>query len=213
MRNTAFLPAGLIMYQAAGSVERRLRDRYLAAMTSRLGISAESDQELWKRVLNGDNDAFQQLYERYARQILAFLESRCWGRLSGEDLAHDAWRLALERKNQCDGKNVRAWLFQIAHRRLYDASKSADRKYVRNVSENFDQASASSDQRSDEQLDAMRECLDELGGDFVQVIRLRLDEKSDDEIAQAMGIEKNSVYSRASRGRDQVKDCIEKKLA
>ncbi len=199
--------------RTAGTVERSLTDRYLAPMTSSLEISAESDQELWRRVLDGDNDAFQQLYERYARQILAFLESRSWGRLSGEDLAHDVWRLALERKNQCDGKNVRAWLFQIAHRRLYDASKSADRKYVRNVGENFDQASTHLEQNSDEKFVAMRECLDELGGDFVKVIRLRLDEKSDDEIAKAMGIEKNSVYSRASRGRDQVKDCIEKKLA
>lgn len=182
-------------------------------MTSNLESLIDDDQQLWKRVLNGDSDAFSQLYRRYQPQILSFLLARCRGRVSGEDLASEVWIRVLKSQHQFDGKYFRAWVFQIARNLLSDQVDSADQRKVRNTDTVTDQIVPQSDETQTERLQAMRSCLIELGGDFVKVLLLQLDGNSSEQIAEAMEIPMNTVYSRTSRGKALIKDCVEKKLS
>ena len=54
--------------------------------------------------------------------------------------------------------------------------------------------------------------METVGGDFVEVLRRRLNGVSNQEIAEQMGISVNTVYTRADRGKKALKDCIERKL-
>lgn len=83
-----------------------------------------SDADLLRRCQAGDQRAFQVLYERYARQVYAFL----LGYLKDPHLAEDVtqetfvrvWRALPRYREQ---GQFRAWLFRIARRLAIDAER------------------------------------------------------------------------------------------
>ncbi len=84
------------------------------------------DEQVIKRVKNGDVEAFGILYEQYAEVIFRYVYSHLDGRLDAEDLTEEiflrAWR-ALPKYDE-RGLPFTAFLFRIARNSLIDHYRS-----------------------------------------------------------------------------------------
>lgn len=80
------------------------------------------DQTLLQRAMQGDVQAFGDLYERYLEEIQRYIFYRVSNRFDAEDLTEStflkAWQ-ALPRFRSPE-VNLRAWLFRIAHNTVID---------------------------------------------------------------------------------------------
>lgn len=162
-----------------------------------------------ERFRAGDQEAFRELYRLYAPGLLAFLASRCRSRSDAADVAQDVWLKAWKARSRFDGRHFRGWLFQITRRWLIDVH----RKRRETISpENWDPE----DQRPSEtaeSITALQDCLKSVGGEYVAVIRAQLEGADVAQIATRLGIEESTVYTRVNRGKKQLRDCVERKLA
>jgi RNA polymerase sigma-70 factor, ECF subfamily len=90
----------------------------IAAVTS----AAPTDSELIERVGEGDRDAFEELYRRYARAVLGLALRRLGDRGRAEDAMQDAfaaiWRSAAS-FDQRRGQGA-PWLFTVARNAIVD---------------------------------------------------------------------------------------------
>jgi RNA polymerase sigma-70 factor, ECF subfamily len=90
----------------------------IAAVTS----AAPTDSELIERVGEGDRDAFEELYRRYARAVLGLALRRLGDRGRAEDAMQDAfaaiWRSAAS-FDQTRGQGA-PWLFTVARNAIVD---------------------------------------------------------------------------------------------
>jgi RNA polymerase sigma-70 factor (ECF subfamily) len=95
------------------------------------GIAQSLVQALVKAAQAGDQDAFAQLYELYARKIQSYLRYHLNGRSDlAEDLAADVFLKAMEKIHsyQFSGVPFSAWLYRIAHNHLIDYLRSLPKK-------------------------------------------------------------------------------------
>jgi RNA polymerase sigma-70 factor (ECF subfamily) len=85
-----------------------------------------TDDDLVALYRRGENDAFAQLYDRYAARLLRFLRSLGTTTEQCEDAAQAAWLKAIDKlpAYSPDGR-FKAWLFRIAHRVWLDDVQSA----------------------------------------------------------------------------------------
>lgn len=167
------------------------------------------DSDLAVRAAAGDSDAFRILYERHALLLLAFLQSRAPRGIAAADVLQDVWVKVWRKLATFDGRHFRGWLFRIAHNRLIDLYRE---KSGRPLPEGFDVVDGSLD-GEDEGLCALRECLAELDDEFVAVIKSRLTGVSVEEIAARLSITTSTVFTRVSRGKERLAECVKKKLS
>ena len=82
-----------------------------------LRLSAQTDEQLMKRASQGNERAFEELYNRHVRRLQGFFKRRLAGDADlAADFTHDAFlRLYAARERYREGKDVRAWLYTIAY--------------------------------------------------------------------------------------------------
>ena len=177
--------------------------------------SISLDQPLWQRVQKGDVRAFRELYERHQATLLAYLASRCRGTLDRNDLAQNIWLKVWSKRDSFNGEHFRGWLFEIARNHLADTYRGVSRERTVGFSENQEPVAipAGPETGESEQVVALRECLEQVGGEFISVLRARIDGVSTAEIAQRMSISEAAVYTRAHRGKQELQNCVEGKLS
>lgn len=164
--------------------------------------------ELGARFSRGEREAFAELYKRFAPRVLAFLSSRCQREIHLDDVAQEAWLLVWKARESFDGKNFQAWLFQIVRNHLTSVYR---KKRAKSLPEEFDVAEEIEEDRSDE-LNALRDCLEAVGGDFVEALKARIAGASTAEIAAKFGIQQGTVFTRIDRAKKQIGDCVRSKL-
>jgi RNA polymerase sigma-70 factor (ECF subfamily) len=81
-----------------------------------------SDQDLLARALQGDAEAFGDLYERHLDEILRYVFYRVANRFEAEDLTETVFLKAWEALPRFESSrvNLRAWLYRIAHNVVVD---------------------------------------------------------------------------------------------
>lgn len=178
----------------------------------------DSDQQLWQRVRQGDANAFRELYDRHSTDLFAFLSSRCRGRLDASDCAQAVWLKVWEaRKGNFDGRHCRGWLFEVARNHLHDRLRveMRERRVFASQSAAFEQAPdpvVRDNVEESPQAVSFAECLEQVGGDFVAVLRARLNGTSTGDIARQLQISEAAVYTRVHRGKEELRSCVEEKL-
>jgi RNA polymerase sigma-70 factor, ECF subfamily len=90
-----------------------------------LAAAAESDSALIERIAKGDRDAFDELYRRFARPVLALAIRQLGDNGRAEDAAQEAfaavWRSA--RSFQADRGSGSAWLYAVARHAIVDRAR------------------------------------------------------------------------------------------
>jgi RNA polymerase sigma-70 factor (ECF subfamily) len=87
--------------------------------------TAESDSRLIERVGRGDRDAFEQLYRRFARPVLAMAVRQLGDHGRAEDAAQETfaaiWRSA--RSYRSERGSASAWLYAVARHAIIDRAR------------------------------------------------------------------------------------------
>jgi len=79
------------------------------------------DSELVRRLREGDTRAFEVLFERYRRSVLAFLTTWLGDHAMAEDVTQETFVELARRAESLDPKrSVKAWLFRVARNRAVD---------------------------------------------------------------------------------------------
>lgn len=124
-------------------------------------------------------------------------------------LAGSAWPAAAA---QFKAGKFRRWLFTIARNEFLDTIR---RRRVRTEVGLLDGDGALLNEpfEENERLIAMRECLQQIDGDFVAaIVKVKLEGVPVEEIAREENVSEGAVYTRVHRGAKQLRECIEKKL-
>jgi RNA polymerase sigma-70 factor (ECF subfamily) len=86
--------------------------------------SGEPDSKLLNQVAKGDRKSFGAFYERYVGELYRYIYLRIGNREEAEDITETAFLKAWEAltgENQSQRiRNVRAWIYRIAHNTLVD---------------------------------------------------------------------------------------------
>ncbi len=173
------------------------------------------DQEILKRISQGDKVAMGVLFERYERPLYAFLRSRGADAQEADDAVQDAmldlWRTA----GRYSGKaSVKTWLFTIGRNKLVDRMrKNAKLSFVDDVPEITDEApDPEAILISSRDAARVKSCLGKLKPIHLSVIRLAyFDDLSYAEISEIEGIPEGTIKSRVHHAKTLLLRCLGKR--
>ena len=161
-----------------------------------------TDEQLMARAKAGNDAAFEELYDRYARRLKGFFFLQLGGDEElAADATHDVFLRAYEARNRYqEGKNVSTWLFTIA----YNICRN---HYRSNAYETQLSATLDTEPISDEQIevqldaaaldDALAQVLSELPPPLHQLFSLHYQEElTIPQVAEIIGIPEGTVKSR-----------------
>lgn len=90
-----------------------------------MATAADSDSRLIERIGHGDRDAFDQLYRRFARPVLAMAVRQLGDNGRAEDAAQETfaavWRSA--RSYRSERGSASAWLYAVARHAIIDRAR------------------------------------------------------------------------------------------
>src|SRR4051794_22804236 len=179
------------------------------------GSPADSDQRLVAAIRQGDDRAFEVLYQRYHRRIHAYVLGMVKDHGRAEDVTQEVFVSALRRMRETEQTLAfKPWLYQIAKNSCIDAFRRSKR--TEEVSYDADDALAPSDQSrlvgagpSPDAAVAAKQDLESLCGAFGglsethhEILVLReLEGLSYQEIGRRMGMSRPAVESTLFRAR------------
>lgn len=171
-----------------------------------------SDGELVAAFQNGDQRAFDALYERYRTRIVVFYRQRTRTPDAAEDYAHDVFVSALAHLDSFDrSRPMWPWLKTIARNRLIDHYRASNHwvdvpdDALPDVDRDFDEHTAS---MAEQQV--LTQAIDRLPPRERAALTLKYrDELDTGELQESFGIGRSAVYKLLQRARDQLRDAYE----
>jgi RNA polymerase sigma-70 factor (ECF subfamily) len=185
----------------------------------------DEDLELVASCIQGDVDSFEILVNRHQKRMLNVAFRMLGNYEEACDIVQDAFVAAYKGlKDFKRRSSFSTWLHTIvinhARNRLKHLKTKAKREFSMNTpvmteDGNIDIERASDEPSALERLekknvrDKVQGCIDQLEGEFREVIILRdIQEFSYDEISEMLQITGGTVKSRLSRARDAVRNCL-----
>jgi RNA polymerase sigma factor (sigma-70 family) len=159
--------------------------------------------------------AFESLYGRHARLLIAFLASRV-ARSEIEDVHQVVWLKVWQAlPGGFQGGNFRAWLHQIARNYLIDRQR---KRTDEELADGFDQADAKSIQPLKslllrERSEALQRCLETLEPAMAQIIAARLAGEDYEEICARTKMTPAQAHKLFHRAKQELLACAEGALA
>ncbi|MGL5810539.1 MAG: sigma-70 family RNA polymerase sigma factor [Nocardioides sp.] len=169
-----------------------------------------SDAALVEGVLNGDRDAFAQVYERYADRLFDFAHGMLRDREDAADAVADSFVTMADRLHQLrDHSRLRPWLYAVTRRECLRRLKARGRIAFSDDErmESFPDAAASPEQQVEtaELRELVWDAAAGLGERDRVVLDLHLRHGLEgQELAEAMGISAGNAYVSLNRLRGQV---------
>jgi RNA polymerase sigma factor (sigma-70 family) len=172
-------------------------------------IDALSDSELMKRLQMGDTQALGILYERYRGVVNAVVHRQAsgLGEADSEDVCHEVFLTLMDIADRYrPGETLRGWLCGIAVRK---ARRMREGRWLRQglLGRFFPskQSQSVSPGLGDERVDFER-ILAQLSAPLREVVVLSLVEQlSAEEVASALNISVNTVWTRLHRARERIR--------
>ena len=168
------------------------------------------------RVQSGDANAYAEVVELLGPSLVAFLAQRCPPQLDPEEIAHEALVEAYQRIHAYRlGTSFLAWLCTIARHRLTDACRQLrrrERKLQHLVEASLaDDTPVASDM--DEQIRALRRCLELLDGELRQAIDSVYCQRNDlSDTARHARRSVSQISRRLTKARELLRSCIQRHL-
>jgi RNA polymerase sigma-70 factor, ECF subfamily len=159
----------------------------------------DSDEELYRRVRQGDMVAFDLLYQRYEVQLFGFLLRTLRRREDAEDVFHDAFLNALKSPEvRLEQGSFRSWLFRIAKNLCHNRRRSAERgaRAVDALPDLAESPSAEGELVRRELLEALDGAVARLPPALSELYHLRSSGLSYEEMAEVLSIPLGTLKSR-----------------
>lgn len=159
---------------------------------------------------------------RYQDRLRIYIANRAVNiSSSSDDIIQETLLKMHQACGKFDGRNFPGYLFRIAHNEIinhFNAKKKSFQELPAPDASYRDEltglALIAKRESNQELLDALHDCLKEVGEDFTRVFLMKIrDGLSAAEIAKQQGVAEGTVYSRTSRAKENLKDCIEGKLS
>ena len=179
-------------------------------------VSGSSDRSLWDRIVDGDADAFAQLYDRHARAIYNFLYRRTASWSDAEDLTSAVFLQAWRRRSEVvlDRESALPWLLRTADytvrndwrsKMRYRRALAAAERLPTEIDDHADDVVGRID--DDERIRAARASLKHLRRHEREIVELcvwaGLDQAA---AAVALDVPIGTVKSRLSRARKRLRE-------
>ncbi len=159
--------------------------------------------------------AYDQLYQRHTGRLLAFLSSRV-EKHDLDDVHQEVWfRVWKALPSRFDGKDFRAWLFEIARNLILDRQRRRKPERLGEDAPIADLRMLPSEEYllEKERRDILARCLDRLPPEVASVFRARLSGRDYDEICQAGAMTANRAQKLQHQAKKLLKSCVEAALA
>jgi RNA polymerase sigma-70 factor, ECF subfamily len=157
------------------------------------------------------------LIERYQTGIWRYLRALGCDPAEADDLTQETFLAVLQHTFVDHGPAaVAAYLRRVAHNLLVSARRRAGKVMAVEDIEQFDRAwnEWAGRDEGEAQLDALRECLQQLTDRARMALDMRFrDRSSRSEIAAALGITEHGAKNLMQRAKQQLRVCIERKTA
>jgi len=172
---------------------------------AKLEHNIESDEVLMQAITKGDKRAFDELYRRYAKLLLAYFTRMLWkDREKAEDFVHDLFAKIIQKPEQFDpSRSFKTWAYSVANNMCKNEYKKQEvRKNTTSGIEHHEYVGDSSVNVFEEVQEAQfKEVFDlrmeELDEKHSEAFRLRhIDGLSVKEIANVLGLNEGTVKSR-----------------
>ncbi|MBQ8299990.1 MAG: sigma-70 family RNA polymerase sigma factor [Clostridia bacterium] len=182
-----------------------------------------SDEELVKKVKNGDVDAFEQIITKYEKKIFGLIYNMLRNENEVEDVAQEVFIKVYKNLDKFHGdSSLYTWIYKIATNLCLDQIKK--RKEVIYIDEKLqlDDGEVDFQLPSDEKLQdeiyeqkelkqKLEKCIDKLPERQKTMIVLRdIKGLSYDEIAEILDLKLGTVKSQINRARLKLKELLEK---
>jgi RNA polymerase sigma-70 factor (ECF subfamily) len=160
------------------------------------------------------------LLMKHRTDLFAYLLAAVRNAHDAEDLLQDVSLAASTSWAQYrPGTPFLAWAREIARRRVLDYGKKKSRRHALlepDVLEALDAAAAAveAEQPLEPRRDALRLCLQKVGGDARKIVELRYAEQADvSSIAREVGRSVQASYAILKRTKQLLRECIERRLS
>ena len=169
-----------------------------------------SDEEVARRVVEGDAESFEILIRRHNQRVYRVARSILLDDALAEDLAQEAWVRVYERLRQFAGEaRFSTWLTKIVVHEAWARSRRSDRfrpitDEMAETLEDFMTAEPDPEARTlgGEMREYLESAMDALPERYRLVLVLRdVEELSTSETAEALGVNENVVKTRLHRAR------------
>ncbi len=172
----------------------------------------ETDERLLERAANGDNEAFQVLYERYRDPIFRFAYRMLGSAEAAEDVAHDCFLSLIKEPRRFDPEkaSLRTYLYAAARNQAAKRYQAFGRESAIDELRN--------EPRISDRYQPIRQVLDDELTTEVQnaianlpplqreaLVLFEYEDLSLAEIAAVVGVDSNTVKARLFRARDKLR--------
>ena len=177
------------------------------------------DDALVRSVQRGDAGAFESLVDRHLQHVRAFIALKAPVPQLVDEVAHEAFVFAFQNIGEFKaGTSFRAWLRAIAWNLLrqevqrYSRSQAHRARYAEQKL--WEMAQQRVLRESPREAEYLEECLEEIAGTARELLTLKYrEERSTEEIARQFQRSLEWVRVTLFRVRQQLKECIERKLS
>jgi len=170
----------------------------------------QSDEQLMGEFQNGSEKAFDELFERYKKLVYGFFRRRMSNAARAEELAQETFIAILRGAERYEPRaRFRTYVFAIAMKQLW--SERREEMRVGRVDAEAEEASSQSDPAT---VLWIRGALEQLDADRREVLMLReYEQLTYEEISEVLVLPVNTVRSRLSRARHDLKALLESQSA
>ena len=175
-------------------------------------MTQDFEQEIIRKVTNGDIDSFEFLVKKYEKQILIMVTNLLRMSYRVEDIVQDIFLNAYKHIRKFDPEKGRfsTWIFRIARNRCLNELKRKKERAFPNTDDILIEGNPENDLLHKEFFIKLDQSLDRLSYKYKIVFVLAdLQELSYEEIAQIEKINVGTVKSRLFRARQKLRSSLE----
>ena len=175
----------------------------------------EEDKKLYRRFLNGDNESFEHIMNKYMEKIIYFIYKFIKSMDVAEDLAQDVFVYILMNKEKYDSKySLKAYLYTIAKSKTLNYIKRENKiTYLQDNDYLFNEEEIEDIIFDKEQSQNLKIAIDNLPEPQNQIIYLAdIEELSYKEICNTLNMSLSQVKTLIYRGRRKLKKILMKEV-
>ena len=172
------------------------------------------DKILFNKMLNGDNKASLQFFNRHNKKLVAYCSKIISDYDRAQDVVQDVWRRLLDmRRNSSDVDNPLGYIFTIARNLSLNFLRSKKRR-LNNETTYSDitiKENMYKKEEYNEKEELINRALKKLPENYREILELSIySDYSYKEIAEIKGSNENAICTKASRARERLREEVAK---